>query len=54
MVFALHIETEGYVDCVEVTGSHVGLIFNRMTYRAIAAALAAAELWSGGSDAERP
>jgi triacylglycerol lipase len=31
-------------DCVEVTGSHVGLVFNRKTYRAIAAALAAPEL----------
>jgi triacylglycerol lipase len=31
-------------DCVEVTGSHVGLIFNRKSYRAIAAALAAPEL----------
>jgi triacylglycerol lipase len=31
-------------DCVEVTGSHVGLIFNRQAYRAIAAALAAPEL----------
>jgi triacylglycerol lipase len=30
-------------DCVEVTGSHVGLVFNRKTYRAIAAALAAPE-----------
>ena len=29
-----------YADCVEVTGSHVGLIFNRASYRAIAAALA--------------
>ena len=39
-------------DCVEVTGSHVGLIFNRKTYRAIAAALAAAELpeWSTHAD----
>jgi triacylglycerol lipase len=27
-------------DCVEVTGSHVGLIFNRKTYRAIASTLA--------------
>jgi triacylglycerol lipase len=27
-------------DCVEVTGSHTGLIFNRKTYRAIASALA--------------
>ncbi|HET7047916.1 MAG TPA: hypothetical protein VFI54_06550 [Solirubrobacteraceae bacterium] len=31
-------------DCVEVTGSHVGLIFNRKTYRAIACTLAAPEL----------
>jgi triacylglycerol lipase len=31
-------------DCVEVTGSHVGLIFNRKTYRAISAALAVPEL----------
>jgi pimeloyl-ACP methyl ester carboxylesterase len=30
--------------CVEVTGSHVGLIFNRKTYRAIATALADPEL----------
>ena len=33
-----------YADCVEVTGSHVGLVFNRKAYRAIAAALAAPEL----------
>jgi triacylglycerol lipase len=33
-----------YGTCIEVTGSHVGLIFNRKTYRAIAAALAAPEL----------
>jgi hypothetical protein len=31
-------------DCVEVTGSHVGLIFNRKAYRAIADALAEPEL----------
>jgi pimeloyl-ACP methyl ester carboxylesterase len=31
-------------DCVEVTGSHVGLIFNRKTYRAIASTLALPEL----------
>jgi pimeloyl-ACP methyl ester carboxylesterase len=31
-------------DCVEVTGSHVGLIVNRKAYRAIAAALALPEL----------
>jgi triacylglycerol lipase len=43
-----------YADCVEVTGSHVGLVFNRKTYRAIATALAAPELPSGGSDADRP
>ena len=35
-----------YADCVEVTGSHVGLIFNRKSYRAIAHALAADELGS--------
>jgi pimeloyl-ACP methyl ester carboxylesterase len=34
---------------IEVTGSHVGLIFNRKTYRAIADALAQPELPSGGS-----
>ena len=33
-----------YADCVEVTGSHVGLVFNRKAYRAIAAALAEPEL----------
>jgi pimeloyl-ACP methyl ester carboxylesterase len=32
-----------YADCVEVTGSHVGLIFNRASYRAIATALALPE-----------
>jgi pimeloyl-ACP methyl ester carboxylesterase len=37
-----------YGTCVEVTGSHVGLIFNHKTYRAIAAALADPELPSGG------
>jgi pimeloyl-ACP methyl ester carboxylesterase len=31
-------------DCVEVTGSHVGLAFNRKSYRAIAYALALPEL----------
>ena len=43
--------------CVEVTGSHVGLIFNRKTYRAIATALADPELrctdWRI-PDADRP
>jgi pimeloyl-ACP methyl ester carboxylesterase len=38
-------------DCVEVTGSHVGLIFNRKAYRAIARALATPEL-SGSARAE--
>lgn len=33
-----------YADCVEVTGSHVGLVFNRKSYRAIATALAQPEL----------
>ncbi len=31
-------------DCIEVTGSHVGLIFNRKTYRAVASTLAEPEL----------
>ena len=31
-------------DCVEVTGSHVGLVFNRGAYRAIARALAVPEM----------
>ena len=39
-------------DCVEVTGSHVGLIFNRKTYGAIATALAAAELPEGRTRAD--
>jgi hypothetical protein len=33
--------------CVEVTGRHVGLVFNRKSYRAIAWALAASELAPG-------
>jgi triacylglycerol lipase len=33
-----------HADCVEVTGSHVGLIFNRKVYRAVAGALAIPEL----------
>jgi triacylglycerol lipase len=33
-----------YAHCVEVTGSHVGLIFNRKAYRAIGHALAAPAL----------
>ncbi len=32
-----------HADCVEVTGSHVGLIFNRKVYRAVAGALALPE-----------
>jgi hypothetical protein len=31
-------------DCVQVTGSHIGHIFNRKTYKAIADALAEPEL----------
>ena len=31
-------------DCVEVRGSHIGLMANRKAYRAIAAALARPEL----------
>jgi hypothetical protein len=33
-----------HADCVEVTGSRVGLIFNREIYRAVAGALALPEL----------
>lgn len=33
-----------YAECVEVSGSHVGLIFNRKSYRAIGRALAEPEL----------
>lgn len=36
-----------HAECVEVTGSHVGLVFNRKVYRAVAEALARQEL-SGG------
>jgi hypothetical protein len=36
-------------DCVEVSGSHVGLLGNRKAYRAIADALARPELT--GADA---
>jgi triacylglycerol lipase len=36
-----------YADCVEVTGSHVGLIFNRASYRAVATALATPERQTG-------
>jgi hypothetical protein len=32
-----------YADCVEVSGSHTGLVFNRKAYAAIAAALTAPE-----------
>lgn len=35
-------------ECVEVTGSHIGLIFNRKAYRAIATVLAYPELAIGG------
>jgi pimeloyl-ACP methyl ester carboxylesterase len=33
-----------YADCVEVTGSHTGLVFNRKAYAAIAVALTVPEL----------
>ena len=29
-----------YARCVEVTGSHIGLVFNRKAYRVVAEALA--------------
>jgi triacylglycerol lipase len=41
-----------HADCVEVTGSHVGLVFNRKVYRALAHALARPEL-SGTARPER-
>ena len=33
-----------HADCIEVTGSHIGLVFNRKSYRALAGALALPEL----------
>jgi len=33
-----------HADCIEVTGSHIGLIFNRKAYRELAGALAQPEL----------
>lgn len=36
-----------YGECVEVPGSHTGLVFNRTVYQAIAAALAAPERGAG-------
>jgi triacylglycerol lipase len=36
-----------YAECVEVTGSHVGMVFNRKVYRALATALAKPELSPG-------
>ena len=43
-----------YADCVEVSGSHVGLIFNRKTYRAIAHALAEPELQNDSKSTAAP
>ena len=45
-----------YADCIEVTGSHVGLVFNRKAYHAIASALAMPELVStpAVSDSRHP
>jgi hypothetical protein len=34
-------------DCIEVTGSHIGLVFNRKVYHAVAGALALPELPPG-------
>jgi triacylglycerol lipase len=34
-------------DCIEVTGSHIGLVFNRKVYHAVAGALALPELPRG-------
>jgi pimeloyl-ACP methyl ester carboxylesterase len=41
-------------DCIEVTGSHVGLVFNRKTYRVIADALALPELPVDAAQPARP
>ena len=41
-----------HADCVEVTGSHVGLIFNRKVYRALGHALTQPEL-SGAQGARQ-
>jgi triacylglycerol lipase len=43
-----------YADCVEVTGSHVGLVFNRKSYRVIAEALAKPELPLRSQPLRRP
>jgi pimeloyl-ACP methyl ester carboxylesterase len=40
-------------ECVEVTGSHIGLIFNRKAYRAIASSLALPELATMGAQVYR-
>jgi pimeloyl-ACP methyl ester carboxylesterase len=40
-------------DCIEVTGSHVGLIFNRKVYRAVAGALNVPELPAATKPLER-
>jgi triacylglycerol lipase len=41
-----------YANCVEVSGSHIGLAANRKAYRAIAQALAEARRGVGGSGAQ--
>jgi len=41
-------------DCMELTGSHVGLVFNRKTYRVIADALAVPELPVRAAHPARP
>jgi pimeloyl-ACP methyl ester carboxylesterase len=42
-----------HADCIEVTGSHIGLVFNRKVYRAVAGALALAELCAAGTSLQR-
>jgi triacylglycerol lipase len=42
-----HAQLVPFADCVEVSGSHLGLVFNRKSYRVIARALAAPELPGG-------
>jgi triacylglycerol lipase len=42
-----------HADCIEVTGSHIGLVFNRKVYRAVAGALALAELDTASTSLQR-
>jgi len=43
----VHWQCQVIPDCIEVTGSHIGLVFNRKVYHAVAGALALPELPPG-------